>query len=402
MPISDLLAEISGEKAGPTTSTSSSGVPGSKGVKRKADGDTGSSLISKVQRTQSNGQQNGLVSRPALARPPSPPSSRPSTSVAKPPTANQQQRPGAASSTSLNGASRPYTGTASLTRPNPPIASLKKEAPRANERPKTLTSATGPAKTAPVKPSPSAPAASESSKAPKKGSFAEIMARGAKAQQVMPKAAGVIQHKPLEKSLPKKEREKIKANPKNLANEKGPAAVSRGGARPGNAPRDGPRNGLSKDPKTNGKSTASSSGGSAAAAAAAAAERKKKAATTGYTGTARPPSKKSTESRGASSARRPAGGLLAPPKSARRGHFDEEYDEDLDDFVVDDEDEDDPYAQRYDYASDVSSDMEAGMDDIYDEESKAEKFAKLEDRREEALLEKLKREKEAKKRMGYR
>lgn len=289
-----------------------------------------------------------------------------------------------------------------MARPNPPNATLKKEAPRANERPKTSTSAIGPAKVAPVRPSPGTPTASESSKAPKKGSFAEIMARGAKAQQVMPKAAGVIQHKPLEKSLPKKEREKVKANPKTTTNDKTAAAASRGGARPGSVPRDGLKNGISKDPKANGKSAANSSGGSAAAAAAAAAERKKKAATTGYTGTARPPSKKSTESRSAPSARRPAGGLLAPPKATRRGRFDEEYDEDLDDFVVDDEDDDDPYAQRYDYASDASSDMEAGMDDIYDEESKAEKFAKLEDRREEALLEKLKREKEAKKRMGYR
>lgn len=289
-----------------------------------------------------------------------------------------------------------------MARPSAPNPPLRKEVPRANERPKISTSATGPAKVAPFKPSPSTPTAPESSKAPKKGSFAEIMARGAKAQQVMPKAAGVIQHKPLEKSLPKKEREKIKANPKTAANEKGAAPASRNGARPGSAPRDGPKNGLSKDPKANGKNTANSPGGSAAAAAAAAAERKKKAATTGYTGTARPPSKKSTQSRGAPLSRRPAGGLLAPPKSARRGHFDEEYDEDMDDFVVDDEDEDNPYAQRYDYASDVSSDMEAGMDDIYDEESKAEKFAKLEDRREEALIEKLKREKEAKKRMGYR
>jgi hypothetical protein len=42
--------------------------------------------------------------------------------------------------------------------------------------------------------------------------------------------------------------------------------------------------------------------------------------------------------------------------------------------------------------------MEAGMDDIYEEERSAERYARLEDAREQALEAKLKAEKEERKR----
>lgn len=214
----------------------------------------------------------------------------------------------------------------------------------------------------------------------------------------MPKA-GIIQHKALEKPLPKKERESTKGVKRSTANGTSTKGPAQGGASQVKGPRAVPRNSAAGDARSGSKSRPTSSGSDAP-------EKKKKGpATTGYAGTARsaPPTKKSMGSGKGPASRRTPGGLLAPPKAARRDRYDDEYDEELDDFVVDDEDEDNPYARQYGYASDGSSDMEAGMDDIYDEESRAERAARLEDRREEKLLEELKRQKEEKKkRTGIR
>ncbi|KAK8125111.1 uncharacterized protein PG998_000870 [Apiospora kogelbergensis] len=390
MPISDLLAEITGEKA--TANTTASITPStvrtstSLGLKRKADGDASNGANIKIHRTQ----QNGAPPRSSVSRKPSPTSSRPPNPTTKPSSSQAGQR----SASTTPGSSKPYTGTAGANRQSgvPPLA--RKDL---TERPK-LSSTSSSSKSAPARPSPTAASASEPSKAPKKGSFAEIMARGAKAQKVMPKA-GIIQHKALEKPLPKKERETAKAVKRPGANGTATTGSNRGGALQGKSSRPVPRSGAAGDAKSGSKSRPTSSGSDAP-------EKKKKVPImTGYSGTARaaPPTKKSTSAAKGPSSRRPPGGLLAPPKVGRRDRFDDEFDEDLDDFVVDDGDDDDPYAHRYDYASDGSSDMEAGMDDIYAEESRAEKAARLEDRKEEQLLEKLKREKEEKRqRAGYR
>ena len=77
----------------------------------------------------------------------------------------------------------------------------------------------------------------------------------------------------------------------------------------------------------------------------------------------------------------------------------DDYDDELDDFIeYDDEEEEPGYARAREYASeDDESDMEAGISDIDEEETRAEKVAKIEDAREKALEEKLRREKEARK-----
>ncbi|KAK8089069.1 spt2 chromatin [Apiospora hydei] len=388
MPISDLLAEITGEKATANSTPSSIRTSTTLGLKRKADDDASSSAAIKTARTQ----QNGGPPRSSISRKPSPASGRAPNPTPK----SSTSQPGQRSVSAAPATSKPYAGTATANRQagGPPPA--RKDLA---ERPKLPSSTVGSSKIAPARPSPTTSTASEPSKAPKKGSFAEIMARGAKAQQVMPKA-GIIQHKALQKPLPKKERETAKGGKRSGANGTTTKGSGQGGASQVKSPRALPKSGAVGDAKSGSKSRPTSSGSDAP-------EKKKKGPVmTGYAGTARsaPPMKKSTSSgKGAASRRPPGGGLLAPPKVARHDRYDDEYDEELDDFVVDDEDEDDPYARQYGYASDGSSDMEAGMDDIYDEESRAERAARLEDRREEQLLEELKRKKEEKKkRSGYR
>ena len=115
-------------------------------------------------------------------------------------------------------------------------------------------------------------------------------------------------------------------------------------------------------------------------------------------------------------------GLKKPPPSYRSGgkhraakedrYLDTDEEESLDSFVVDDDEEEEvgaPSRQRRDQGpnryryvdedeSDASSDMEAGYDDVEREERRAALQAKKDDEREKALEERLKREKEAKKR----
>ncbi|KAK8049565.1 hypothetical protein PG994_011295 [Apiospora phragmitis] len=384
MPISDLLAEITGEKATANTTPSSIRTPTTIGLKRKADDDASNSTTAKTARTQ----QNGAPPLSSVSRKPSPASGR----APNPTTKHSTSQPGQRPSSAIPATSKPYTGTATANRQSGGPPPVRKDL---TERPKLPSSAVGSSKVAPARPSPTTSSASEPSKAPKKGSFAEIMARAAKAQQVMPKA-GIIQHKALEKPLPKKERETTKGAKKTRCQWN---KHERGGASQVKNPRPVPKSGAAGDAKSGSKSRPTSSGSDAP-------EKKKKGPVmTGYAGTARsaPPTKKSTIPGKGAASRRPPGGLLAPPKAARRDRYDDEYDEELDDFVVDDDDEDNPYARQYGYASDGSSDMEAGMDDIYNEETRAERAARLEDRREEQLLEELKRKKEEKKkRSGYR
>lgn len=128
-------------------------------------------------------------------------------------------------------------------------------------------------------------------------------------------------------------------------------------------------------------------------------------ATTGYQGSARPvvnKAKASSVRPGAPGASRGHDkpnpmGMFSKPRRQR----DEDYDEDMDDFVVDDEEEEEEgpsYGSRYKYADeDSESDMEAGYSDLDAEENAAAKAARLEDLREERLLEQRKREKEARK-----
>lgn len=232
---------------------------------------------------------------------------------------------------------------------------------------------------------------------------------------------GVIQHKPIAKPVSKKERELAKMDQK--------AAAKAGSGRPNAAPgrasttlaQGGSRaNGPSK-PGFKGSSTAREKPGPGKTGVKSIPEssdkkiKKSTSATTGYTGTARPipgAVKGGSAARGNGPSRpgQRDRGLLAPPKAARRAQSEDEYDEELDDFIDydDEEAETDPYGRpgRYvEYDSDASSDMEAGMSDIDSEERAAERFARDEDRREQMLEEKLRREKEERKKrlaQGYR
>lgn len=120
----------------------------------------------------------------------------------------------------------------------------------------------------------------------------------------------------------------------------------------------------------------------------------------GYTGTARGKPPVSTKSKRDA----PRGGALLnvpkPRTGASRGsrYEEDDYDEELDDFIDYDDEEDDGGGPRYEYASDGSSDMEAGMDDVFEEEQRAEKIARREDLEEARLEESLKREKDKRRR----
>lgn len=229
------------------------------------------------------------------------------------------------------------------------------------------------------------------------------MERAKKAQATMGKV-GMIQHKAIENN--KKERP-VKGEQKQgavkgkdgkpyLGNGRPSATSSREATRPGMVSREGSRVGAAKDAKAGAKRPNTSG--------ADALEKKVKksaTATTGYTGTARPrpgaaSGKPSASKKGPSFHK--SGGLLAPPKPKRRDQYEDEYDDDMDDFIDYDDDEDDPRGVSYGYASDASSDMEAGLSDIDVEERRAELLARQEDKREQALEEKLKREKEERKR----
>ena len=218
---------------------------------------------------------------------------------------------------------------------------------------------------------------------------------------------GVIQHKATERPAVKKERDPPKPGAKTpsgkpyVGSARPAAASSRDGPRSAGQGRDVQRNGVVKDGKQAGKQKLGSAGEAADKKA-----KKAATATTGYTGTARPKPNtagKSTSARdGKPQAPSRARGILAPPKASRGSRYDDDDDDDLDGFIEYDEDDDDPgprgAGNGYGYDSDGSSDMEAGLTDIDEEERKATFAAIQEDKREQALEEQLKRQKEERRR----
>ncbi|KAI0171975.1 hypothetical protein GGR52DRAFT_449381 [Hypoxylon sp. FL1284] len=405
MPIGDLLAEISGGNSSSAPKPAASSTP-----KRKAEDESQNSSSAKVAKSRqqdssySAGKAIRDVKANAISRPKSTPSvpSRPSL-------------PDRTNSPSTNGRYEPpvpngqRAGTSSTGRPLPRSSSNmapQKQSSSSAPRPKLNVNSQVPASRAPAaRPSPTTPTTSDPSRAPKKGSYQEIMERAKKAQANMGKV-GMIQHKSLETS--KKERTvkgeqkpgaaKGKGGKAYQGNGRPSGASTREAKRPGMASREGSRGDVPKS------TNASSKQGSGSLGAQPLAKREKKSATatTGYTGTARP--RPGAASRKPSSRKEPSSyksGLLAPPKPSRRDRYEEEYDDEMDDFIDYDDEEDDPRGGGgggYGYDSDASSDMEAGLSDIDVEERRAEKVAREEDRREQALEEKLKREKEERKR----
>ncbi|KAF5005950.1 hypothetical protein FDECE_7648 [Fusarium decemcellulare] len=390
--IGDLLAQISGGDDGASPSPAQSLQRSNTLPKRKADDDPRSTISKAPRVTTLSSTVAPRTSQPPRPRPnetsslPSRPS-QPSRPLDRP---TPSQRP----SYSANGSgskpnvlsSRPMNGANRVSKPAPP------------SRPSP-----GPSNAAAI-----------SRAAPKKGSFAEILARGQRAQATMGQV-GKIQHKKVEGGNNKKEKEKEEPKPDPRAAKKarpGQPTGYTGTAKPGQRNgtpvnghgRDG-RNGKPLPPaKTErGKMAGSKASGGRAPPPPPEEEQKKfkkaATATTGYTGTARPrpgnPAKKKDTPRG--------GALLSAPRAPRPTHsksrFDE-YDEELDDFIDYDDEEDDDGGPRYDYASDGSSDMEAGLDELDVEERRAEQIARREDIEEERLERKLKADKEARKRQA--
>ncbi|KAL0936467.1 spt2 chromatin protein [Colletotrichum truncatum] len=392
MPIGDLLAQISGDKS-QSTSPAPSRPPVAAAAKRKADDDLRSAISNKTPRTSTALPSSSSASKPAGVP-------KSATRVVDKPTTTTTGYRGSAA--------RPLDRTSSTSRPQG-NSNITSKPSSSSSRPPNGSITSRVSSTLPSRPSPSTPAPAKDGPAPKKGSFAEILARAKKAQESMGQV-GKIQHKPVEKVLTKKEREEMAKEAKRdakIATAKGAAARQpskfQGTARPSSgAPQ---RNGSgTSGAARNGTVDRARDPRAAAKARAAEEEQEKKlkkaaVATTGYTGTARPrPGATSNKKKPA-----PGGALLnARPApryggSAKRSRYEEEEDEDLDDFIEYDDDEDEG-GPRYTYDSDGSSDMEAGMDDVWEEEIKAERVARREDLEEERLEKRLKAEKEERKR----
>jgi len=226
---------------------------------------------------------------------------------------------------------------------------------------------------------PSVDSSSTPAKPPKKGSYAEIMARGKAAQSTLGQI-GRIQHKPIEKAPSRRERQEGR-DAKSQAHRE-----SNGNGRPNGKPH--LQNGRRVAPEYSGKSANKASSDKGVP------ERKlKKAAvaTTGYTGTARPNSSviKST-SKPLSRSGYSSGYGSGPDKSHRSPGPSRRY-------TYASEAEDDEIDEE-DYYSEASSDMEAATFEVDEEEERAARIARREDA--EALKEEnqLKQEKEEKRR----
>lgn len=359
--IGDLLAQISGDGSTPTSAAAVKRP--SESVKRKAEGDLRD--ITKTPRNYDSVSKVTQIFRPA------------DRTITK-----QQSTANVGSKTAISDQSRAtYAGSA---------AKIQK----------------------PLRPPPSTANGSSAAKAPpKKGSFAEILARGQRAQAVMGNV-GKIQHKKVEKNTSLK-REEDRAGmsgggrkvpvKKTSAGYTGSAKPSQRNGTNGHGPQNGGRHGSGSGFASGnrlGSSAVRPGSGKSTGKQGAEDEQQKKIkkaaqATTGYSGTARPkpgnPVRHDSSSRGGALLNRPA------PRPSRSSHYENDYDEDMDDFIEYDDDED-VGGPRYGYDSDGSSDMEAGMDDIDNEEQRADRLARQEDIQQERLERNLKMAKEERKR----
>lgn len=251
--------------------------------------------------------------------------------------------------------------------------------PVPNDTKQAVASATG---LRPNNGQPTPPLSTAPPKPPKKGSFAEIMARGKAAQTTLGQV-GKIQHKKIEKGATKKERQAEKdkraTNIRSGLDPKSKFQKQRPSQLPNQTSGQPPlRDGKNDTRQKNGKATAESE------------KKPKKAAlaTTGYSGTARP----KLGGSGAKAASRPttAGSSRFDRDRGHRGNLGSRYDR------YESEDEED--IEEEDYESDVSSDMEAAAFEVDEEEELAAKIARKEDAEALAEENRMKKEKEEKKR----
>ncbi|EHA53629.1 hypothetical protein MGG_10828 [Pyricularia oryzae 70-15] len=372
MPIVDLLASITGEKPKPADASKINLNP-----KRKADDDlrNGGDKLARTVTSTAPRKLPVTTSRPTAV-----PTSPLVASISRPTYQGTSDPNRRTTGSAARGSASVGQGTASAQRPRPPPIPAR-----------PVTSGAAP-KTA-----------------PKKGSFAEIMARAAKAQQSQG-PIGKIQHKAVEKPPLNRQR----TDPKSEA-ARGPAPSGRDGVRGGavaqkgrtagpSASRNGDRsNGRIRSPGAPGARPTPNGKKESAVATEAKKVKKAAVATTGYQGTARPkpngakkPGQVSTSSRIAD--HRSAGGNGSRDYRSRQSRYYED-DEDMDDFIdYDDEEDENGYGgPRYADASDNESDMEAGISDIDEEEHRAEILGRREDREQEALEQRLKLAKEERK-----
>lgn len=312
--------------ARPNPATSKGGDQAVQSLKRKAEGEISNTLPAKIARPLTP-TQNGGGPRSAIA---------------------------SASGTSA------YRGTA-----RPEMAG--KSAIKPLQKTQTMPTPTKPLLKAEPKPAPlvKTPAAPiPAAKAHKKGSYAEIMARG-KQNTATVTALGVIKHKQTEK-VSKKERDRLTQE----AAEKAKTDATRD-KKSGNGKRSGSSEPASRKPGEQVKE-------------------KRKAVDLGYTGTARPKAKSAEPQQYRGTMGLPRPGQVRKPAPVSQQQASSRYSRyaDYSDGELDDEEED--------YGSDLS-DMEAGMDDVEEEEELALRAAKLDDAKEKALENKLKREKQERK-----
>ncbi len=244
---------------------------------------------------------------------------------------------------------------ANLNTPSKPVSSLPSKVSVPYRGTSKLNLASSATET--VSPTPAIPVG-EAAKPPKKGSYAEIMAR-AKATQAKPLAVGVISHKPKDKIAISHKKE-LKMNKKASKDRK---LGIKQNSRPGSSGSlsSSPAPGSSKPTKTLKPQPA-------------------------YKGTAKPkpqPTYKGTMKPDGSMPRKPAS--KDRDSHASRNRYDEYAatdEEDLDDVAEDQ------------YGSEGSEDMEAGFSDVEQEESVAAKAARKEDEEEARLEAQLKKEKD--------
>jgi protein SPT2 len=250
----------------------------------------------------------------------------------------------------------PLSASASISKPRAPVSDVRSSKP---------TPSGGTTK---MVPSPAVPAVPAVAKAPpKKGSFAEIMAR-AKSAQAAPPQIGVIKHKPIER-MNKKDRKAAKLAAKETSRSK----VNSGSS--GSRVRVADSGKVRSVPADIGK-----------------VEKRKPVHTSNYKGTARPaapekpPRPVSTYKGTANLAAAPAAhgsGSQRPPASRDRYRYASYSDEE---------------EEEEDYESDASSDMEAGAFDVLEEEMTSARTARKEDLEAEAEERRHHKEKEERKR----
>ena len=205
-------------------------------------------------------------------------------------------------------------------------------------------------------------------KVPKKGSYAEILARG---QQNQTLQVPIITHKPIASHGGKKELSKQKAMLKS-GRKQGSKKLKRFGQQHG-----------SERPETGNEGRVVYQGTSRPKPQPSYQGTAKPKPTPTYQGTMKPATKPSSGPK-----------RLAKPQDVERKSQPLRRKND-----VTDEDEDSEGSEgRYDYASEDYSDMDAGFDDVEGEEEEAARFAKKEDAREQKMLDEYKRQKEERKR----